>query len=92
MCPKPPQGHSSHAPGAVSAIRATYIPIVVWARERLSRSHSSDCLQDGRLLNVAAWSSLQHVHQVCDEEIVLERSHPFLGQDGGLAAHWAGEG
>ena len=70
----------------------TYISIVVWARERLSGSHSGDRLQDGGLLNVAAGSSLQHVHQVRDEEVVLERGHPLLGQDGGLAAHWAGEG
>lgn len=70
----------------------TYIPIVVWARERLPRSHRGDGLQDGGLLNVAARRPLQHVHQVRDEEVVLQRGHPLLGQDGGLAAHWAGEG
>lgn len=70
----------------------TYVPIVVWAGEGLSGSHCGDRLQDGGLLNVAAWRSLQHVHQVRDEEVVLECSHPLLGQDGGLAAHWAGEG
>lgn len=40
----------------------TYIPIVVWARQRLSRSHGGDCLQDGGLLYVATGRSLQHVH------------------------------
>lgn len=65
---------------------------MVWAREGLSRSHGGDRLQDGGLLNVAARRSLQHVHQVRDEEVVLERGHPLLGQDGGLAAHGTGEG
>lgn len=70
----------------------TYIPVMVWARERLSCSHSGDRLQDGRVLTIAAWRPLQHIHEVCDKEVVLERSHPFLRQDGGLATHWAGEG
>lgn len=70
----------------------TYIPIVVWARQRLSCSHSGDCLQNRGLLGIAARSSLKHIHQVRDEEVVLERGHPLLGQDGGLAAHRTGEG
>lgn len=74
------------------AVRLTHIPIVVWTRKRLSRSHSGDRLQDGSVLAVAAWRSLQHIHEVCDKEVVLEGSHPFLRQDGGLAAHRAGEG
>lgn len=74
------------------SVHFTYIPIVVWAGERLSRSHSSDSLQDGGLLDIAAWRPLQHIHEVSDEEVVLESGHPFLGQDGGLAAHWAGQG
>lgn len=85
-CPEPTQIKQS------CCWAVTYIAIVVWAREGLSRSHCGDRLQDGGLLNVAAWRSLQHIHQVRDEEVVLERGHPLLGQDGGLAAHWAGEG
>lgn len=65
---------------------------MVWARERLSRSHRGDCLQDGGLLSVVARRSLQHVHQVRDEKVILERGHPLLRQDGGLAAHRAGKG
>lgn len=65
---------------------------MVGARQGFSCSHGSDRLQDGRLLDVAAWSSLQHVHEVCDEEVVLQRGHPLLGQDGGLAAHGARQG
>ena len=65
---------------------------MVWARQRLACSHGSDGLQNGGVLGAAAWRPLQHVHQVGDEEVVLQRGHPLLGQDGGLAAHGAREG
>lgn len=74
------------------AVGFTYISIMVWARKRLSCSHSGDRLQDGRVLAVAAWRPLQHIHEVRDKEVVLECGHPFLGQDGCLATHRAGEG
>ena len=35
---------------------------------------------------------LQHVHQVGDEEVALQRRHTLLREDGGLPAHGAGQG
>lgn len=50
-------------------------------------------LQDvGRLRPAALRISLQHFHQVRDEEVVLQGCYALLGQDGGLSAHWAGQG
>lgn len=68
----------------------SYISYVVGAGERLSRGHRADGLQHGVLLAAAvAGGPLQHIHQVGDEEIALQRRHAFLRQDRCLAAHRA---
>lgn len=62
---------------------------MVGAGEQLSRSHSGDGAESSGLLATAVRRPLQHVHQVGDEEVILQCRHTFLRQDGGLAAHWA---
>lgn len=51
-----------------------------------------DCLQNGGLLSAAAWRTLQHVHQVCDEGCSQSAATSSGQGDGGLAAQSAGEG
>lgn len=62
---------------------------MVGAGEQLACSHRGDVVESGGLLAAAVWRSLQHVHQVGDEKVVLQGRHSLLRQDGGLAAHWA---
>lgn len=64
---------------------------MVGAGEQLACSHIGDSGESGGLLAAAARRPLQHVHQVGDEEVILQRRHSLLRQDGGLAAHGAGK-
>lgn len=65
---------------------------MIGAGEQLARSHSGDVVESGGLLAAAARLPLQHVHQVGNEEVILQRRHTLLRQDGGLAAHGARQG
>lgn len=65
---------------------------MVGAGEQLACSHIGDSVGSSGLLAAAARRPLQHVHQVGDEEVILQRRHTLLRQDGGLAAHGAGKG
>lgn len=69
----------------------SYVASVVGAGEQLACSHIGDTVESGGLLAAAAWRPLQHVHQVGDEEVILQGRHTLLRQDGGLAAHGAGK-
>lgn len=71
--------------------REPYVASVVGAGEQLAGSHVGDTVESSGLLAAAARRPLQHVHQVGDEEVVLQRRHALLRQDGGLAAHGAGK-
>lgn len=51
--------------------------------------HRGDVVESGSLLAAAVRRPLQHVHQVGDEEVILQCRHTFLWQDRGLAAHRA---
>lgn len=62
---------------------------MVGAREQLACSHRGDVVESGGLLAAAVRCPLQHVHQVGDEEVVLQCRHTLLRQDRGLAAHGA---
>lgn len=62
---------------------------MVGAGQQLPCGHGGDVVERGGLLAAAVRRSLQHVHQVGDEEVVLQRRHALLRQDGGLAAHGA---
>lgn len=50
-----------------------------------------------RLQNVTSFRSaaprvsLQHLHQICYEEVVLQCCHALFRQDGGLSTYWAGQ-
>lgn len=67
----------------------TYIASMVRAREQLARSYSGDVVESSGLLAAAVRRPLQHVHQVSNEEVVLQCRHTLLRQDRGLAAHGA---
>lgn len=62
---------------------------MVGAGEQLAFSHIGDTVESGGLLAAAARRPLQHVHQVGDEEVILQGRHTLLRQDRGLAAHGA---
>lgn len=62
---------------------------MVGAGKQLACSHCSDVVEGSGLLAAAIWRPLQHVHQVGNEEVILQCRHTFLRQDGGLAAHGA---
>lgn len=62
---------------------------MVGAGEQLACSHRGDVVESGGLLAAAVRCPLQHVHQVGDEEVVLQCRHTLLRQDRGLAAHGA---
>lgn len=64
---------------------------MVGAGEQLARSHIGDAVESGGLLAAAARRPLKHVHQVGDEEVILQGRHTLLRQDRGLAAHGAGK-
>lgn len=64
---------------------------MVGAGQQLACSHIGDTVESGGLLAAAARRPLQHVHQVGDEEVILQRRHTLLRQDRGLAAHRAGK-
>ena len=62
---------------------------MVGAGEQLACSHRGDVVESGGLLAAAVRRPLQHIHQVGDEEVVLQCRHTLLRQDRGLAAHGA---
>lgn len=62
---------------------------MVGAGEQLARSHGGDVVESCGLLAAAVQRPLQHVHQVGNEEVILQCRHTLLWQDGGLAAHGA---
>lgn len=64
---------------------------MVGAGEQLAYSHIGDTVESGGLLAAAARCPLKHVHQVGDEEVILQGRHTLLRQDRGLAAHGAGK-
>lgn len=64
---------------------------MVGAGEQLACSHIGDTVESGGLLTAAARCPLKHVHQVGDEEVILQGRHTLLRQDRGLAAHGAGK-
>lgn len=68
---------------------ASYVASMVGAGEQLACGHRGDVVESGGLLAAAVRCPLQHVHQVGDEEVVLQGRHTLLRQDGGLAAHRA---
>lgn len=69
----------------------SYVASMVWTGEQLACCHGGDVVESGGLLAAAARRPLQHVHQVGDEEVVLQCRHTLLRQDRGLAAHRAGQ-
>lgn len=68
-----------------------YTASMVGAGQQLPRAHSADVVQVGNLLAVGIRRPLQHIHQVGDEEVVLQSRHSLLRQDGGLSTHRAGQ-
>lgn len=72
----------------------THLPLVVGAGKRLA-GHGADRVQHGSggiLVAGTVGLALEHLHEVGDEEVVLEGGHTLLRQDRGLAAHRAGQG
>ena len=67
---------------------------MVGAGQQLSGGPHGGCyvVERGGLGAAAVLGPLQHIHQVGDEEVALQRRHALLRQDGRLAAHGAGEG
>lgn len=51
--------------------KRSYVASMVGAREQLCSSHSGDVVESRGLLAAAVRRSLQHVHQVGDEEVIL---------------------
>lgn len=71
-------------------VSEAYLALVVGAGQRLAGCSSTDRLQDAAGLRFGALGvPLQHLHEVSDEEVVLEGSDTFLWQDGRLATHRA---
>lgn len=64
---------------------------MVGAGEQLACSHVGDTAESGGLLAAGARCPLKHVHQVGDEEVILQGRHTLLRQDRGLAADGAGK-
>lgn len=67
----------------------SYVASMVRAGEQLGCSDIGDVVESSRLLAAAVRRTLQHVHQVSNEEVILQRRHTLLRQDRGLAAHGA---
>lgn len=65
---------------------------MVGTGQQASCSHIGNVIKSGGLLAAAVRCSLQYIHQVGDKEVILQRRHTFLREDGGLAAHGARQG
>lgn len=70
----------------------SYLAFVVGAGEGLTCRGCTGRFQDIASFRSAALRvSLQHLHQICYEEIVLQCRHTLFRQDGGLSTYWAGQ-
>lgn len=65
---------------------------MVGTRQGLPGDGADGVQPRARVGAAAVGVALQHFHEVGDEEVVLQGRHATLGQDGGLAAHGAGQG
>ena len=67
-----------------------HLALVVGTAEGGPGCSGADGLQDAAGLRTGALRpSLEYLHQVGDEEVVLQGGHALLGQNGGLPAHGA---
>lgn len=65
----------------MESVGKSYTASMVGAGEQLACSHGGDVIESGGLLAAAARRPLQHVHEVGDEEVVLQCRHTLLRQD-----------
>lgn len=78
--------------GQLCATQHPHLAFMVGAGEGLTRRGCT-----GRLQNITSFRSaalrvpLQHLHQICYEEVVLQGCHTLFRQDGGLSTYWAGQ-
>lgn len=82
-------GAGGETTGQQQCVCDSYIASMVGAGEQLACSHSGDVVESSGLLAAAVRRPLQHVHQVSNEEVILQCRHTLLRQDRGLAAHGA---
>lgn len=74
------------------ATQHSYLAFVVGAGEGLTCRGCTGRFQDIASFRPAALRvPLQHLHQICYEEIVLQCCHTLFRQDGGLSTYWAGQ-
>ena len=68
--------------------KEAYLALVIGAGEGFPGNGGADRLQHAAGLRRRALRvPLEHLHQVGDEEVVLQGGHTLLRQDGGLATH-----
>lgn len=78
--------------GHLCAKHHPHLAFMVGAGEGLTRRGCTGRLQNVTSFGAAALRvSLQHLHQICYEEVVLQGRHTLFRQDGGLSAYWAGQ-
>lgn len=84
---KPDERWNEKAESAGERTCGSYVASMVGTGEQLACCHRGNVVESGGLLAAASRRPLQNVHQVGDEEIILQCRHTLLWQDGGLAAH-----